>query len=151
MEYSINGFVGNKTEICEHFNLKYNTVYVRMKRNNETFEEAVNFYIKNGIRNNDKYHILGFYGNKTEICNHFNVNYYSVNSEMHQNHKTFEEIVKRKIKTGSKRGKIFKINGFIGNELEICNHFGLNIYTIRSRMKYYNIDFKEALNYYLIK
>lgn len=63
-------------EICKHFNLKPISVYKRIKDENETFEEALLYYI-----NHKKEPITVFKGTdleytantQKEICKHFKI------------------------------------------------------------------------------
>lgn len=176
--FTIHGFSGKRNEICKYFNTNYKIVYNRMADKNETFEQAIEHYIqlniKKGLYSEDengnivikdygdtynnkkndikKFNILGFEGNKKEICEHYNLNSSTISSRMRQKNETFEESCIYYINNGINKSKnTYIIRGFEGNQKQICEHFDIKYPTLVYRMKKLNMTFENAINYYLDK
>lgn len=138
-------------EICKHFNLKPISVYKRIKDENETFEEALLYYI-----NHKKEPITVFKGTdleytantQKEICKHFKIYQSDVYARICKKHETFEQALSHCI---NKTIIVFKNTNleFIGTKARICKYFRVSQKNISLRMKNKNETFEEAIKYYL--
>ena len=160
--HNINNFTGNQKEICYHFNIPLGRLYAYIQKTNMNFEEAVNLYLNtNGlILKNHKekiYTINEFTGTKKEICEHFGILKGTVNSRIRKKNMNFEEVINYYIKNGTHKfckdnhPINYTINGFYGNQSQICKHFGLKENTVYVMMKRKKKTFEEIVKYYINK
>ena len=88
---TVRGFTGTRKEICYKFNVDYNIVRSRMYANHMTFEQSVEYYIDNGVKQyNQIYEIMGFSGTRREICKYFNISRNAVSCRMRRANEDFE-------------------------------------------------------------
>lgn len=93
--FNINGIVGCKKELCRYFDVAESSIHSRMKRCNETFEDAlINFIKDNSINNKRKNRIINVCndsGTINELCNKYNLKYNTVSRYANRHNITFEK------------------------------------------------------------
>ena len=81
--YDVNGFIGTRQEICDHFNVNSNTIYYIQNDKKLSFEDAINkrledmnnsnLYVRNKV-----FTINGVKGSIKQICDYFDISYINV-------------------------------------------------------------------------
>lgn len=179
--YTVKDEFGNEItktlpELAEYFNLKYTTLYMRVKRG-KNIQNAIDTNCRYNIFSNNKcYNNLKFCGNMKEIAEHFNIEYDKFINNFHNkrdkyckhhniNKKDFnknnkiqiiENIIKEKIICDKYHLKNMKYKyivfentdrEFVGNKFEISEHFGINYNTFRRRIEVKHMTIEEAIDY----
>ena len=140
-------FTGNLTQISKCFNINIQTLSNRINQSHMSLEKAIDYkdyrFEKHTVfKGTDK----EFTGTFKEICNHFNVNYYTAKTSKNKYNLTIEDAINYKIRKGIKH-TVFKgtQNEITGTVRQICNKLNLNYSYMTSRILKYNLTLEEAI------
>ena len=137
-------FTGSMKEIAKHFNINYDTLKYRVKNQNLTMEEAVNYNV------NDRYEIFTvfkntskeFAGNLRQIANNFNANYENIRCRIVNNNFSIEEAIE--IPLSKVYQNDFSYKGKKGSIKELCKIFNKDYIEVYNKVKY-NHTFEWAM------
>lgn len=135
--YTYKEFSGSLSEICKIFNVKYPTVYMRV-RNGMSLEEAMNpEELLSKHKDVKIYTCQGFSGSRPEICKHFGINYQTICKRIERTGKSFEEVIATPVRKRSLdiEKKIYTHQDFSGTLPEVCKHFNVSYRAILNRLQ----------------
>lgn len=99
-----NGELVSESEYCRRKRLNYVTVRTRMKRHNETFEQAIHYYEENDVKPNPIYLIDcdGELVPAKEYCRRKHLNYEAVKNRVKNHKETYKQAIKYYEESGKK-------------------------------------------------
>ncbi len=150
-------FTGSRTQIAEHFRIRYNTLTRRL-RNGYTYEQAIDWNGGKGAGARTFTAYKGtekeYTGNLTRISEHFACDYDRLRISFRSGRAgiSIEEAIekatgKEKVVRG-KRYSVFKgtEREFTGNDRQIAEHFGISLGTLRNRRRA-GYTFEQAIDW----
>ena len=153
LEYG--GVRGSLRHICKTLGVNYATVWGRLNRG-YTLEEAFSgkrhkpFVSRRFTGRQHTY--KGVTGNLKYLCREFNFSYAKANQRLRKGFSiedAFSEIDMRR--NPKKRGKVITFKGYTGTLKDVCNHFGLNFSSVKSKKRLKGISTIDSLEHFYNK
>lgn len=153
LEYK--GVRGSLHHICKTLGVSYNTVRNRLDKDYTLDDAFSGKKLDSSVSrrfSGKQYTYKGLTGNLAYLCREFNFNYATANKRLNNDFSiedVFSEFDMRH--TPKKKGDFITYKGYTGILKDVCNHFGLNYSSVRSKIYLKGMSTKDALNYFYNK